>query len=100
MEGILRQAQEMQNKLAKIQEELGSKTVSASSGGGMVTAVCTGRQEIRSIRIEKDIVNPDDVDMLQDLILTAVNEALRRSREMAAGEMGALTGGLRIPGLF
>ncbi len=100
MDGILRQAQEMQSKLAKIQEELGNKTVAASSGGGMVTVLCTGKQEIRSIRIEKSIVNPDDVEMLEDLVLTAVNEAIRQSHEMAAREMSALTGGLRIPGLM
>ncbi len=100
MEGILRQAQEMQSKMAKIQEELAHKTVAAGSGGGMVTVVCTGKQEIRSISIDKTIVDPNDVEMLQDLVLTAVNEAIRQSHEMAAREMAALTGGLKIPGLF
>ena len=100
MTSILRQAQEMQNNLAKAQEELSRKTVCASSGGGMVTVVCTGRQEIKSISIEKSIVDPEDVDMLQDLVLTAVNEALRQSHELAAREMSALAGGLNIPGLL
>lgn len=96
---IMRQAQEMQAKMARMQEELGNKTVTASSGGGMVTVVCTGKQEIRSITIDKSIVDPEDAAMLEDLVLTAVNEALRQSRELMAGEMRALTGGLNIPGL-
>ena len=98
-DGIMRQAQEMQAKMAKLQEELGNKTVTASSGGGMVTVVCTGKQEILSISIDKTIVDPDDVAMVEDLVLTAVNEGLRQSRELMAAEMRALTGGLNIPGL-
>lgn len=91
---IIRQAQAMQENIKKLQEELAARTVTASSGGGMVTVTCTGKQEIQSIIIEKGIVDPGDVDMLQDLVLTAVNEALRQSQEMAADEMRRLAGGL------
>ncbi len=96
---MMKQAQEMQGKLAKIQEESGKKTVEASAGGGMVVAVVNGRQEVVSITIEKDVVNPDEVDMLQDLVMAAVNEAKRKAQEMMAEDMKALTGGLNIPGL-
>lgn len=97
---ILRQAKAMQENLKKLQEELGARTVTASSGGGMVSVTCNGRQEVCSIVIEKGIVDPDDVDMLQDLVVTAVNEALRQAREMAAGEMRRVAGGLggMLPG--
>ena len=97
---IMRQAQEMQTKMAKIQEELAKKTVEGSSGGGMVKVVCTGKQQILSITIDKNVVNPDDIDMLQDLILAAVNDALQLSHQMLEQEMKALTGGISIPGLF
>lgn len=99
---ILRQAQKMQEQLAKIQEEVGNKTVEASSGGGMVTITVNGRQEVLSIKIERDVVNPEDVEMLQDLIVAATNEALRKARDMMAEEMKGLTGGLglNIPGLI
>lgn len=99
---IMKQAQKMQEQLAKIQEEAANKTVEASSGGGMVTVTANGRQEVLSIKIEKDVVNPDDVDMLQDLILAATNEALRKTKEMMADEMKGMTGGMgmNIPGLF
>ncbi len=99
---IMKQAQKMQEQLAKIQEEAANKTVEASSGGGMVTVTANGRQEVLSIKIEKDVVNPDDVDMLQDLILAATNEALRKTKEMMAEEMKGMTGGMgmNIPGLF
>lgn len=99
---ILKQAQKMQEQLGKIQEETGNKTVEASSGGGMVSVTANGRQEILSIKIEKDVVNPDDVDMLQDLVLAATNEALRKARDMMAEEMKGMTGGMgmNIPGLF
>jgi hypothetical protein len=83
-----------------MQTELGHRTVSAQAGGGMVEAVVNGRQELVSLRIDQEVVSPDDVEMLQDLILAAVNEALNRSREMMAQEMSKLTGGLQIPGLF
>ena len=97
---IMRQAQQMQAKMAQIQEELALKLVEGSSGGGMVKVVCTGKQEIRSITIDKAVVSPDDVDMLQDLVMAAVNDALRLSREMLEQEMKALTGGISIPGMF
>jgi DNA-binding YbaB/EbfC family protein len=100
MNDLLRQAQVMQNKLAKLQEELGERTVEAFSGGGMVRVVCNGRQEIQSIHLEKEAVNPDDIEMLEDLTLTAVNEALRQARSMMEQEMNSITGGLKLPGLF
>ena len=100
MGDILRQAQMMQSKMAEIQEELGKKTVEGTSGGGMVRVVCTGKQEIISIAIEKSVVDPEDVGMLQDLVTAGVNNALRLSREMAEREVSSLAGGLKIPGLF
>jgi DNA-binding YbaB/EbfC family protein len=96
---VLKQAQEMQSRLARLQEELAGKTVEASSGGGMVTVVANGRQEVVSVRIEKEVVTPNDVDLLQDLVRAAVNEALARSREMMAAEMAKITGGINLPGL-
>lgn len=96
---IMRQAQKLQEEMMKKQEEAKIKTVEATAGGGMVTVVANGAGELVSIKIEKDVVNPDDVEMLQDLILAATNEALRRSREMVGEEMSKLTGGLQLPGL-
>lgn len=100
MQDLVRQAQMMQKKMAKMQEELNSRTVEASSGGGMVTVRVTGGQEVVDIRIEKDVVDPEEVEMLQDLILAAANDALKRAREMVQNEMAQLTGGMKIPGLF
>lgn len=100
MQGILRQAQQMQERLARLQEELAGKTVEASAGGGMVTVVVNGRQEVLSIRIEKEVVSPEDVELLQDLVAGAVNEAISRSRKMMADEMAKITGGMNLPGLF
>ncbi len=97
---MMKQAQKLQSKMLEMQEELGNKTVTAQVGGGMVEVVANGRQEILSLRIDPEVVNPDDTEMLQDLILAAVNEALNRSREMVSTEMAKLTGGLKIPGLF
>lgn len=96
---IIKQAQQMQAKMARLQEELAQRTVEASAGGGMVTAVVNGRNELISIKIEKDVVNPDDVEMLQDLIVAVVNEGVRKAQEMATAEMSKITGGLNIPGL-
>jgi DNA-binding YbaB/EbfC family protein len=96
---MMRQAQKLQSEMQKMQEESKKKTVEASSGGGMVTVVATGAGEIVSIKIEKDVVNPEDVDMLQDLILASCNEALRRAQQMVNDEMSKLTMGLNIPGL-
>ena len=100
MSGHMKQAQTLQRKMQEMQAELGQRTVSAQSGGGMVEAVVNGRQELVSLRIEPEVATPDDVEMLQDLILAAINEALNRSRDMVAQEMSKLTGGLQIPGLF
>jgi DNA-binding YbaB/EbfC family protein len=100
MMSMMKQAQKLQARMMEMQKELGHRTVSAQAGGGMVEAVVNGRQELVSLRIDQEVVIPDDVEMLQDLILAAVNEALNRSREMMAQEMSKLTGGLQIPGLF
>jgi DNA-binding YbaB/EbfC family protein len=83
----------------QLQEELAEKTVESSSGGGMVKVTANGRQQILSIQIEKEVVDPDDVEMLQDLVLAAINDALAKAQEMVSSEMGKLTGGLNIPGL-
>ncbi|MEW6107831.1 MAG: YbaB/EbfC family nucleoid-associated protein [Nitrospirota bacterium] len=96
---LMRQAQKLQEEMIKAQEEAKKKTVEATAGGGMVTVVASGAGEIISIKIEKDVVNPDDVEMLQDLILAAANEAIRRAQEMVSEEMSRLTGGMQIPGL-
>jgi nucleoid-associated protein EbfC len=96
---MMRQAQKMQAEMQRVQEEAKKKTAEASAGGGMVTVVASGAGEIVSIVIEKDVVNPDDVDMLQDLILAAANEALRRAQQMVTEEMSKITAGLNIPGL-
>jgi DNA-binding YbaB/EbfC family protein len=95
----MQQVQDLQAKMARIQEELATKTVESSSGGGMVTVVANGRQELISIKIERQVVDPEDVEMLQDLIVAAVNDALRKAQEMASAEMARLAGGLNIPGL-
>ena len=100
MMSMMKQAQKLQARMVELQAELGNRTVSAQAGGGMVEAVVNGRQELVSLRIDPEVVAPDDVEMLQDLILAAVNEALNRSREMMAQEMSKLTGGMQIPGLF
>ena len=96
---LMRQAQKMQEEMMKAQEEAKKRTVEATAGGGMVTVVASGAGEIISIKIEKDVVNPEDVEMLQDLILAASNEALRRAQELVSDEMSKLTGGLQIPGM-
>jgi len=99
MGNMMKQAQQLQSKMMKLQEELADKTVESSSGGGMVKVTANGRQQIISIQIEKEVVDPDDVDMLQDLVLAAINDALAKAQEMVSSEMGKLTGGLNIPGL-
>lgn len=96
---IMREAQKLQAEMQRLQAEAKTKTVEATSGGGMVTVVANGGGEIVSIKIEKDVVNPEDVEMLQDLILAAANEALRRAQQMVNEEMSKLTGGLQLPGL-
>ncbi len=96
---MMRQAQKLQAEMQKTQEEAKLKTVEASAGGGMVTVVANGAGELVSIKIEKDVINPDDAEMLQDLILAASNEALRRAQQMVNEEMSKLTMGLNIPGI-
>ncbi len=94
---LFKQAQKIQSEIQRIQEELGEKTVEATAGGGMVTVVANGRQEILSIKIDPEVVNKDDIEMLEDLIVAAVNEARRRSHELMINEISKLTGGLGIP---
>ncbi len=100
MGNMMKQAQKLQSKMLKLQEELAEKTVETASGGGMVKVVANGRQQIVSIQIEEEVVDPDDVEMLQDLILAAINDALAKSQEMVSGEMSKLTGGINIPGIM
>ncbi|MCF8036856.1 MAG: YbaB/EbfC family nucleoid-associated protein [Desulfobacteraceae bacterium] len=97
---MMKQAQQLQEKMTKLQEEMADKTVEATAGGGMIKVVANGRQQIVSINIEKEVVDPEDVDMLQDLILAATNEALSRAQEMVSEEMNKLTGGMNIPGMM
>ena len=97
---IMKQAQAMQERLAKLQAEAATKTVQASAGGGMVTVVANGGMEVVSIRIDPEVLRSNDAEMLQDLVVAAVNEALRQAREMVAEEMKEVTGGLQIPGLL
>ncbi|HKL82107.1 MAG TPA: YbaB/EbfC family nucleoid-associated protein [Desulfobacter sp.] len=99
MNSMMKQAQKMQKKMLEAQKDLATKTVEASSGGGMVKVVANGAQKIESIVLEKEVVDPEDVEMLQDLVLSAVNDALKKSQEMVSTEMGKLTGGMNIPGL-
>ncbi|MBL7181425.1 MAG: YbaB/EbfC family nucleoid-associated protein [Pseudomonadota bacterium] len=100
MGNVMKQAQKLQTKMLRLQEEMAERTIEATSGGGMVKIVVNGRQQVVSIQIEKEVVDPEDVEMLQDLILAAVNDALLKSQEMISQEMGKLTGGLNIPGLM
>jgi len=97
---IMKQARQFQEKLGKIQDELGSKMVTGTAGGGMVTVTVNGRGELIGLSIEKGIINPEEPQMLQDIIVAAVNDGLRKAKELGQGELGKLTGGLRIPGLF
>jgi DNA-binding YbaB/EbfC family protein len=100
MANMMKQAQKLQAQMMKLQEEMAEKTVETASGGGMVKVVANGRQQVVSIQIEKEVVDPEDVEMLQDLILAAVNDALAKSQEMVSEEMSKLTGGMNIPGLM
>ena len=94
---MLKQLQQMQAKMAKIQEELGEKTVTGTAGGGMVEVVDNGHQKVLSVTVKREVVDPADVEMLQDLVLAAVNDAMEKARELAAKEMGAVTAGMGIP---
>jgi DNA-binding YbaB/EbfC family protein len=103
MGNLMKQAQQIQTKMAKLQEELGERTIEVSSGGGMVTVVINGRQEILSIKIDPEVINPKDSEMLQDLILAALNDGLSKAKNMVTEEMRKLTGGIdisNIPGLI
>ena len=100
MGNLFKQAQQMQQKMVKMQEELAQRTVEASVGGGMVSVTVNGKNEVLRLKIEPQVVDPDDIEMLEDLVLAGVNEALRKSQEMISDEMSKLTGGMNIPGLF
>jgi DNA-binding YbaB/EbfC family protein len=97
---MMRQAQELQSKLLKAQEELGNETVEGTAGGGVVTVVADGHQNIRSIKISPEAVDPEDMSLLEDLVLAAVTDALEKSQKLAQDRLGSLTGGMKIPGLF
>lgn len=100
MGNMVKQAQKLQSKMLKLQDELAGKTVETTAGGGMIKVVANGRQQIISISMEKEVVDPEDVEMLQDLILAAVNDALAKAQEMVSAEMGKLTGGFNLPGFM
>jgi DNA-binding YbaB/EbfC family protein len=94
---MMKQAQKLQNEMKRIQDEMAEKTIEATAGGGMVIVVANGKQEIVSLKIDPEVVNKDDVEMLEDLIVAAVNESRRRAQEMMVGELSKLTGGLGMP---
>jgi DNA-binding YbaB/EbfC family protein len=100
MGDLMRQAQALQERMAKLQEEAGNKTVQGSAGGGMVTVTANGRQEVLSVKLDPEILKSQDQEMLQDLIVAGVNDALKKAQAMMADEMKSVTGGLNIPGLF
>lgn len=100
MQQIMRQAQKMQKKMEEAQEEAANQVVEASAGGGMVSVKVNGKQELLEISIEKDVVNPDDVEMLQDLIVAAVNEGMKKAQQVMQDKLQGITGGLNIPGMF
>ena len=100
MAGLMKQAQAMQERMTKIQEEAAGKQVSGSAGGGIVTVTITGGMQVVSVKIDPEVVKSGDVDMLQDLTVAATNEAIRKAREMMADELKSLTGGLNLPGMM
>ncbi|SVD32478.1 uncharacterized protein METZ01_LOCUS385332 [marine metagenome] len=100
MNNLMKQAQKMQKRMLEIQEDLANRTVETTVGGGMVTAVANGQQELVSITISPDVVDPNDVEMLEDLIVAAVNEARNKAQELMGDEMSKLTGGIKIPGMM
>jgi len=100
MNNMLKQVQKMQKQMEKVQAEIEEKEVEATAGGGAITVKVNGKRELLDIEIKPEVVDPDDVEMLQDLIVAAVNEAMRKAEEMASKEMGKITGGMNIPGLF
>ncbi|MEI7026451.1 YbaB/EbfC family nucleoid-associated protein [Paenibacillus sp. y28] len=100
MQQMMKQVKKMQEQMLKAQEELATKTVEGSAGGGVVTVVVNGHRKLESITIKPEAVDPDDVEMLQDLVLSAVNDAMTKAEELANKDMGRFTGGMNIPGLF
>lgn len=100
MDQIMKQAKQFQERIGQAQEELAGKEVTSTVGGGMVSATVNGRHELLSLTIEKEVIDPNDPVMLQDLVVSAVNDAMKKAHEMAQGEMSKLTGGINIPGLF
>ncbi len=100
MSSVVKRAQQMQEQMEKVQEEIEAKEVTATAGGGMVTVVATGKKEIKEITIKPEVVDPDDIETLQDLIIVAVNDAITQAEELMAEGMSSITGGLNIPGLF
>jgi DNA-binding YbaB/EbfC family protein len=100
MNKFVRQAQDLQAKLLKAQQELANMTTEVTSGGGAIKIVVDGQQRIRSVSISPEVINAEDIEMLQDLVITAVNEAIQKSQELAASHLSGLTGGLKIPGMF
>jgi len=100
MQKMMKQVQKMQADMAKLQDELAEMTVEATAGGGAVKITMTGKQEVRGLEIDPEVLTPDDVEMVQDLLMAAFNEALRKSQDLASSEMNKVTGGLKVPGLF
>ncbi len=100
MNEIMRQAQQMQQKMSQVQNELAGRTVTASVGGGMVSVTFNGKNELLSVQIDKEVINPEDREMLQDLIVSAVNEGIKKAQDMAQAEMRKITGGMNIPGIL
>ncbi len=100
MNNLVRQAQQMQAKIAKVQEEIGQKTIEASTGGGVVTAKVNGKQELLEVKIDPEVVDPDDVEMLEEMVVGAVNQAMEAAGDMMNSEIEKITGGLNIPGMF
>ncbi|MBO7748714.1 YbaB/EbfC family nucleoid-associated protein [Paenibacillus sp. MWE-103] len=100
MNQMMKQVKKMQEQMLKAQEELGTKMIEGTAGGGVVTVIVTGHKTLQSISIKPEAVDPDDIEMLQDLVLTAVNDALNKADELANKDMGKFTGGMKIPGLF
>lgn len=97
---MLKQAQQLQKRMEQMQEELQTRTVDGSAGGGAVTVTVTGKMRLESIAIDPDVIDPDDVELLQDMVLAAANDGLQKAEEMVGGEMASLTGGMKIPGLM
>ena len=100
MQDLMKQAQKMQQDLAKAQEELANKVVEGTSGGGMVTVKMNGKNQVLSLKIDKEVVDPEDMEMLEDLIIAAINEAQEKVAQTSQNELGKLTGGIKIPGMF